>query len=59
VRDEDEFDVAGVVQPGGGPDPGVRVEPVLQPPLGRPAVTGTPGGAAGKALVSGLTGGGL
>ncbi|WP_243715625.1 hypothetical protein [Micromonospora sp. KC207] len=28
VGDQDAFDVAGVVQPGGRPDPGVLVEPV-------------------------------
>jgi hypothetical protein len=59
MRDEHEFHVAGVVQPGGGPDPGARVKPVPQPSLHGPAVTGAAACAVGHAFVAGLTGRGL
>jgi hypothetical protein len=59
VADEDEFDVAGVGQAGGGPDPGAGVEPVPQPAFDSPAVTGTAGGTLRKAFIPGGAGGGL
>ncbi|MFY1652955.1 hypothetical protein ACN27J_18955 [Solwaraspora sp. WMMB762] len=40
VRDQDPFDIAGVVQPGGCSDPDVLVEPMPQPPFDGPAVGG-------------------
>ncbi|MFC6562624.1 hypothetical protein [Actinoplanes utahensis] len=50
--DEDELDVAGVVQPGRRPDPGAGVEPVPQPPFDGPAITATLGGAVGQIVLS-------
>ena len=58
VGDEDQFDVAGVGQPGGRPYPGPGVEPVPQPPLHDPAATGAAGGAVGQAVLPSLPGGG-
>jgi hypothetical protein len=59
ARDEDDVDVAGVVEPGGRPDAGAGVEPVSQPSFDGPALGGAVGGGAGQPGVAGLPGGGL
>ena len=59
IWDEDEFDGAGVVQPGRRSDPAAGFEPVPQPPLDRPPLAGAAGGVIGQVLVPGRTSGGL
>src|SRR4051794_8871779 len=54
--DEDQFYVAGVVQPRGGPDAGARVQPVPQPPLHGPPAGGPPGLGGGQPFVAGGAG---